>query len=314
MTPFPALLSLFLAQSAATPVDPSPSDRTLAAAERAAIAAERAAAAAQMAAEAAKSAVQQLRPPGALPEAVAAPMAAPKPPTSHWTGTAGLALISLSGNANTLTFNGTVNLDRKWEVWALGFKAFGTYGQTRLEGTEDAQVVALAAGVALRGDRKVAGPVTVFSLVGLETNHVKSVEEVGFVEAGTGITWAEVKEGELQKLLVRTDVALRYAREYRFQYYPFQMTLPTRDLLGPKIGVAFRYALSKDVIFSQDAELVPNLLGESRLLVSATTKLSSHLTESLSLGVSFRLDSDSRPAPGKVPTDSALTVGVEVAL
>lgn len=231
-----------------------------------------------------------------------------------WTGAAGLSLISLSGNASALTFSATAAAQRKFEVWAVSFKAFGTYGQARVTGLTDAQVVAMAAGGQLRGDRNLTEKVTLFALTGAETNHVKSIEWMAYGEVGTGITWIDVKEGELQKTLLRTDLGLRYSREYQFQYYPTQEPLPSREIIGPRVALAFRHALTKEIIFNQDAEILPNLAGESRFLLNTSTRLSSRLTESLSLGVAFVINHDSRPAPGKLPTDTALTVGVEMAL
>ncbi len=226
----------------------------------------------------------------------------------------GLALISLTGNASTLTFSGTGSATRKWESWALGLKAFGTYGQSRPPESTESQVTALAAGAQVRGDRSLTKTVSAYLSTGGEANHVKSIEFLGFGEGGAGIVWVERAEGDLQKLLLRTDLGLRYAREYQFQYYPEPLDLPDRDLLGPKVGAVLKYALSKDIAIAEEAELLASLLGPSRLLFSSTTKLSSRLTESVTLGVAFTLNSDSLPAPGKVSTDTALIVGLEVAL
>jgi hypothetical protein len=90
------------------------------------------------------------------------------------------------------------------------------------------------------------------------------------------------------------------------------MDLADVDLGGPRVGVALRYSLSKDVVFTQEAEAVSNVLGESRLLVNTTSKLLARLTESLSLGTSFVLQYDSAPAAGKVSTDTSLSGTVEM--
>ena len=79
-------------------------------------------------------------------------------------------------------------------------------------------------------------------------------------------------------------------------------------------GLAFRYALSTGIVFTEDAEVLPNVLGDGRVLVNSTTKIAARLTESLSLGVSFVVNHDSLPAPARCPTDTALTVGLELAL
>ncbi|MHB8873844.1 MAG: DUF481 domain-containing protein [Myxococcaceae bacterium] len=180
--------------------------------------------------------------------------------------------------------------------------------------TEPAEVVALNAGVQLRGDYRASQMVTGYLKIGLETDHVKSVEARELVEAGSGITWVEEKDGDKVRLMLRTDLGVRYSHETRFQYYPTPPPLAGVDMVAPRLGLAFRYALSHGIIFTEDAEVLPNVLGDGRVLVNSTSKIAARLTESLALGVSFVVNHDSLPAPGKVPTDTALTVGLELAM
>src|SRR5436305_1921058 len=84
-------------------------------------------------------------------------------------------------------------------------------------------------------------------------------------------------------------------------------------LLGPRAALVFRHALNKEVIFTEDAEVISDILNTSRVLANSTTKLASRLTQSLSLSVGFIVMYDSKPAAGKMPTDTALTVGVAYA-
>ena len=86
------------------------------------------------------------------------------------------------------------------------------------------------------------------------------------------------------------------------------------DIVAPRVGALLRYALNKDVIFSNEASVLGNLVGVSRLLFTNTAKLSSRLTERVSLGVAFVINEDSVPPPGKVSVDTALTVGLEVGI
>ena len=300
--PLVLALSLLLSQPPAA----EPATRAAEAAERAAAAAERAALAAERIAAASAGAP----PAPAPPEAPPAPVAVQK-----WLGSAGVSLISLSGNASSLTAASSASLQREWSAWLLGLTTFGTYGQTRPPNSDEArQVVALAAGGQLRGDRDVNEQVTVFLLSGVETNHVKSLELRGYVESGSGITWVNQKEGELQRTLLRTDLAIRYSKESQFQYYPVPLDLEDREIAGPRVGAAFRFSPRKGLLFTQDAEVIANLLGESRFLVNTTSKVSSMLTDALSLAVAFLVNYDSAPAPGRISTDTALTVGIEAAL
>ncbi|MFL5319327.1 MAG: DUF481 domain-containing protein [Myxococcaceae bacterium] len=313
MLPFKLVLLVALSQTppADTVATPnSTDDRALKAMERTAAAAERTAEAAERIAKATEKNGQQETlippPPGGTVATT----------ETEWRGTLGLGLVSLTGNAETLTFTGLAALEKKTEHWILAAKASGAYGQARSAsdiGT-DASVVALRAMGELRGDRRLTERVSAYLLGGAETDHVKSVEARLYGEAGASNVWLERKEGDLNTLLLRTDLALRYAKEQRFQYYPTPLNVDDVDLLGPRFGLAFHYALNKEVQFSEDAEIIPNILSDSRVLVNSTTKLSSRLTQSLSLNVSFVVNHDSKPAPLKKPTDTALMAGLEMAL
>ncbi|EAU62978.1 hypothetical protein STIAU_8183 [Stigmatella aurantiaca DW4/3-1] len=253
-------------------------------------------------------------PAAAMPEA-------PKPvdaPVKEdpWSGSVGLGLISLSGNSSTLTFNGLATAQRKTANWIYAIKAQAVYGRSRLSATETeperAQVVALGAGVQVRGDRRFTEVVSGYLLAGAETDHVRSMELRGLGEAGTGILWWDEKQADGRVTSLRTDLAFRFLRETRFQYYPIREDLPDVDLGGPRVGLSLAYGLSKDVIFTEEAEAVPNVLGDARLLVNSQSKLTARLTESLALSTSFLLQYDSSPAVGKVKTDTALSVSIEV--
>ncbi len=289
--------------------------------ERAATAAERAAAAAEKAAEASArmaAAMERLSEIQASPPATAPKKeeeAAPK--EDLWKGSVALGLIALSGNSSTLTFNGLASAERKTAGWIYSVKAQGVYGRSRLSATETegerAQVVALGAGLQLRGDRRFTKVLSGYLLTGAETDHVKSVEVRGTGEAGAGISWWDEKQPDGRVSSLRTDLAFRFSRETRFQYYPTRMDLPDVDLGGPRLGLSFAYGLSKDVLFTEEAEAVSNVLGGARLLVNSISKLTARLTESLALSTSLVVQYDSAPAAGKVSTDTALAANIEVA-
>jgi hypothetical protein len=311
------LISLLLSQMPPAQTPPAePADKAADAAVKAADAAEKAAEAAQKTADAASTLIKAQCPP--VPTSVTAtatpPAPAKLPPdTTPWTSTVGLGLIWLTGNSNTLTFNGNATASKTWAGWGIGIKAFGTYGETALnQGPET--VTALQAGVRLRGSRDVTPSVPIFIAVGVETDHIKSEESLTFAEVGAGIIWAQRKEADYEKLLLRTDLSMHYEYETDFQYYPTTESLPHRDLLGPRVGLIFRYAMRKDVIFTEDADVIPNVLGAARVRVDSMTKVASRLTGSLSLTMTFQVNYDSVPPPGKLPTDTALMAGLELAL
>ncbi|MBN9682818.1 MULTISPECIES: DUF481 domain-containing protein [unclassified Corallococcus] len=309
----------------ALPEDAPAAERAAAAAERAALAAERAAEASARLAEAIEKLAEVTArgpiapPPAPVPEAAAA--TAPAKP-STWDVSVGLSLISLTGNASTLTVSGLASALRKTEKWIYSVKAYGAYGRSRppeVEGEVESlsQVVALNAGVELRGDRRFTQEISGYLLAGADTDHIKSIEARPYGEAGAGILWFDTKKDTktgTNEAILRTDFAFRYARELRFQYYPTRVDLADVDLGGPRFGAMFRYGLSKDITFQEDAEILVSVISDSRVLFSSQTQVMASLTDALALGVGFLVKSDSAPPPGKVSTDTALSFNLTVAL
>ncbi|MBL9039571.1 MAG: DUF481 domain-containing protein [Archangium sp.] len=315
-----ALLS-FVAQPAVEAAPPAAPVAASSAEERTVQAAERAAVAAEKAAEAAQRIANALSPktnPDATP---ATPATLPSNP---WVGNVGFGLAFLSGNSQQLTVTATGAADKKWQAWGLGIRANAAYGlsnpSANVTGTTS-DVTARRAMGTVRGDRSFGeGFASIFVLGGTEFDHLKNVEFRGYGEAGTGLTFFNQKEGELEKLYLRLDLALRGGYETRFQYFPTPsaVTDPNIAILAPRAALAFRWAFSKYVRFSEELEFIPFVLAPvaGRLLINNTTKLNARLTESLSLSTAVLVNYDSLPpaaTPARLPTDVALTVGVEAA-
>lgn len=140
-----------------------------------------------------------------------------------------------------------------------------------------------------------------------------SIEYRTAAELGAGAQLLEVKEGELLKVGLRTDLGFRYGYEARYQYYGTPLgPQPGVELVAPRVGAAFRYGFSKEIFLTEEAEAMASLTGPSRWLAKSVTKLSSRLSQSLTFGVGYTVAYDSRPAEGKVTTDQGLTVLLEV--
>lgn len=245
------------------------------------------------------------------------PPAAPAPPPSEgkvkWKGTVGAGLIVLSGNSDSTSFTGSVSASRETFGWIASIKASGAYGESRAAGAAATEVSANAAAGQLRLDRKFGAVWAVFAIGGVEADHVANIEYRSAAELGAAAQWVDVKEDDWSKVALRTDVGLRYGYEARYQYYGSPIgPQPGVELLMPRVGFAFRYAFSKDVFFTEEAEAMTTLTGEARWLAKSVTKLSSRLNRSLTFGAGYTVAHDSRPAEGKETTDQALTALLEV--
>jgi hypothetical protein len=245
------------------------------------------------------------------------PASSPTPPDVLWSSTITMGFVSLTGNASTITFTTNAAVERKSKDWIWGLKAAAAYGEGRPAGQTDTQTTALNGLLQLRGDRRLSDTTSVYLLAGVDADHLASIESRPVGEVGAAYIWFDLKQGDLAKTSLRTDLGFRYGREYRFQYYG-PLVGPSRnqgevDIVAPRAGAAFRYAVSKDIIFTEEVSAVLNVVDQTRLLFSSTSKLATHLTQKVALGVSFVLTDDTAPAPGKVSLDTATTIGLEVA-
>ena len=87
-------------------------------------------------------------------------------------------------------------------------------------------MVALAASLQARIDRKFSELISVYVLGGVETDHVQSLRAREYGEGGVSATWVDVKEADYSKIFFRTDLGFRYQNDSRHQYYPTEMDLP----------------------------------------------------------------------------------------
>jgi putative salt-induced outer membrane protein YdiY len=312
-------LAVALSQSDGVAAEAAPAAE-LSAAEKAAAAAQRAAEAAEKAAAAAQRIAESVGP--------ATPAEKEDKKESGWVGNVGLGLAFITGNTQTLTLTANASADKKWENWAFGLRLTGAYGlanpTANVEGSVS-QTTARRAAATVRGDRKFGGGfASIFVLGGSEFDHVKGIESRSVGEAGTGLTFFNKKEGGLERLYLRLDIAARAGYETRYQYFPTAGSIDPYAIviLAPRAAVTFRWAFSKDVRVSEELEFIPFVLAPEagRLLINSNTKLSARITENLALTTALLINYDGKPpqpadpaAPRRLETDVALTVGVEAA-
>ncbi len=258
------------------------------------------------------AAAERLSPPPVL-----ASPDAPPPKPELWAGTVGLGLTWVTGNVTSIAFVASGQATRKGEHTITVLKAFGGYGEKVKESGVGTEVLLLNAGLAGQFDYRFTQHVSAFVGAGIDTDHVKSVEIRGYADVGVGVLWLDVKEGEVgkefQKLYLKTDLGLRVMPEERFQYYPVEMDVPNALMVGPRLGLSFRYALSAAAYFTEDAELMPNVLPNQpgRVLFNSVSKLGVGIGANMSLAAGFTVKYDSAPAVGRKNTDTVLSVGLD---
>jgi putative salt-induced outer membrane protein YdiY len=254
-------------------------------------------------------------------EAEAAP-APPPPPCEEeeeeeadegpWDASFGLGLDFFTGNTREYTVTGNLLAEYDTEQWSLAFEADGGYGRARAAGEAEQELAVAEAGGFVRAERRLTPLFGAFTLVGAQTDHLASLQLRTEAELGVALTLIERGEEEKDALFLRLDVGAEYARDRRFQYDPVELELEDLNLWSSAVGLTFRYDINERVELREYARVLPNLVGDWRVLVDATTKLSVGLTDRFALATFFEVKHDSAPAAGKESTDASLTVGAEV--
>jgi Protein of unknown function, DUF481 len=232
-------------------------------------------------------------------------------PEATISGNVALGAIILRGNSETTTVTFGSAAQRKSATWIFGYKVSAAYGRSTDSNTRLVSTTALNAALALRADRRFNPGVGVYLEAAADTDHLKSIEARPTGEAGVSFQLVDVKEGDFQTEALRLDFGFRGGYEYRFQYYPTPLNLDDQAIAAPTAGFAFRYAFSRDTIFSDEAVALVNIPDGPRLLLTNLAKLTTHLAQRLSFLASYGIAEDTSPPPGKRNLDTTLTLALE---
>lgn len=308
------------------------------AADRAAHAAEHAAEAAAAAAESmARAAAAMEKIAAGMGASAAAPSTAPAPAAAAvadaeadlavWTANIGANMVLFAGNSETIAIGTDISVERKTADWILTGKLAGGYGESTSPTTGASDTTALFLATSLRADFRFNEMVSAYAAALVDTDHVKAIEYRAGGEGGASVQWFEQKVDDYVKAAFKTDLALRAQYESRFQYFPqaapvvilARTNLDDVSLVAPRLGLSFVYGITKDATFTEDAEILPNVIPDpavdgTRVLINSASKLSFKLTTALSFNSALVLKFDNIPAAGKDDLDVQLTVGLSVTL
>lgn len=279
--------------------------------------------AARSAAEAAKSAADSARASTAalektlaileaqgVEEAPAEAAAALPAKAQAWNYQLGVSFLSVTGNANALTGKLSGQAEGAFGKWGTKIAAGATYGQTTAPTAQESEVTALNVNASAKGQRAITDRFNAYVLAGTMMDRVASIAGQGYGEAGVGLIWFENKQDDFVKSKLTTDLGFRYTRELRAHYYPEYAKLPTVEIYSPALKGSFRYALSKTAVFTQDVEILPDVVNTKNLRGVATSTLSAQIDKGIALALGFKVRYVGDPADGAETTDTELSAGV----
>lgn len=287
------------------------------AAESARIAAEAAKSAAESArasADALKQVVEALKAAKAPEPTPPAPAIAPAEPAKAgpppWAFQLGASVLSVTGNANAVTGKLAGQAEGRWDAWATKIVGGVTYGQSTAPAATESVVTALNANLSARGERGISDTFKIYALGGGMMDQVASISLQSFAEAGAGIVWWESVEEDFVKSRLSTDLGFRFTRELRATYFPEFADLPDIDIYSPRIAGSFRYAISRTAVFTEEFEILPDLVDSANLRSTSTSTLSAQIDQGVALSIGFKIRYIGAPAANAQTTDSELSAGV----
>lgn len=229
-----------------------------------------------------------------------------------WTGAAMLSLNLHAGNTRLFLIEASGLAEYATDRWVATIKGDASF-EKAAGADEDSLTIAEAASLTLRGERRLTSLLGIFLLAEASTDHLANVKVRLDGEAGVAFTLTDRFSPAGQHHLLRLDLGVHYSNEDRYRYFISEGELPNVDLLSPALRLAFYYPINERVIFIQYAQVLPNVLGDARVLIESNSKLSTALTARLAINLNLKFDVDTDPADGVGPTDLALLLGGEFA-
>jgi hypothetical protein len=244
------------------------------------------------------------------------PPEAAKTDPLKWTSNVTAGMTWVTGNVTSFSFVGNASTTRKVDKTIFVGKAFAGYGEKLIDPASGPNEVLLYnMGASAQFDYRFTPLISAFLGAGVDADHVKSIEYRLYGDAGLGVLWIDAKDGtgdkQYQKALLKTDLNIRVQPESRFQYYPVPMQLDDSLLVGPRLAGVFAYGVTSSITFREEVEVLPNVLGQPRVLINSLSRVSVGLNTLLAFNASYSVKFDSQPAEGKKPVDAVLSLGLE---
>lgn len=224
--------------------------------------------------------------PSLAPAQAPPPEPAPPPPPPLWSGKAELSYVSTSGNTSTSTLGFAGELAFKPDPWSVTARGAFVRAET------DGELKARSLDLALRTGYKLSERVELFNLCSYFENSFSGIDHRWSDDVGAA--W-QALTAETHKLKVEAGVG--YTKEWR-------TTEETRSFATGRVGLGYKWAISKTAELSEDLGVLMNLSQTDDWRVQNVFAVSASLTSLFSLKVSHTLNYLHDPPEGFGRTDT----------
>ena len=217
------------------------------------------------------------------------PPAGPPPP---WSGSAEFSYLSTSGNTQTSSLGGGLELFYKPPPWTFSLNA------NYLRSSADGVLTAEQFKGALKGMRDLTAHLDVYARGGYLRNTFAGLDSLVAVDSGVGY---KLLTGPAQFL--RAEIGFGYSWEN-------QTTGVDRNYANARAGLGYKWVFSKTAQFTNDFGFLLDLADTNNWIINDTAAVTASLTSIFALKASWSILYRKEPTPGFAKTDTATAVSL----
>lgn len=232
---------------------------------------------------------QPADPPPAEPQ-VADPDPLPPPPPV-WSGTGELTILATSGNVSSVTFGATGELARQKGRWRTNARA--AFLRTTDRGLERGRSVLVQA----QQSRAISSVLELFGRGQYQRDLFAGILQRYSVDAGAGLVFA----GPVQRLQLTLGAGSTHER---------RLNVPDQSIPVATAGVQYRFALSQDTTFTEEALATSSLTHGDDWRLDSTAALTTIIRQPIALRVSYNTKYLNKPVPTFQRLDTLLSVSL----
>lgn len=224
------------------------------------------------------------------------PCPAPPPPPPLWFGKAELAYLSTSGNTDTTSIGGGLELNYNPKPWLFTLKGTALHSATNGETTAENFTASLKA------SRDLTEHLDVFVGGGWLRNRFSGINNIYNFDGGAGY---KLFTGPAHFLRVEGGVG--YSTE---QDILLGVVVPYRNYANIHAGLGYKWQFTKNAAFTNDFSYLLDLSDTGNWFITNKAAITANISTIFALQASWTLLFRNQPVPGFDNTDTATAVGL----
>lgn len=220
----------------------------------------------------------------------------PPPPDPVWFGKGEFSFLSTSGNTDTTSIGGGLELNYRPKPWLFTLK--GAYLKAATDGFTTAEELAGS----LRAARDLNERLDVFVRAGYLRNRFSGINSLYSFDTGPGY---KILLGPVH--FVRVEGGVGYTRE---EDIILGVTQPSRGYANARAGLGYKWQFTKAAAFTNDFAFLLDLDETANWFITDKAAITAAISSVFALQASWTLLYRNQPVLGFSSTDTATAVGI----